>query len=1082
MLEIKDILEISKFREYEQGRELYGSRRVENFQTEKLISPGRYELTAEVRDSDESNGKKHKVRVWIDENSDIQKIYNYSCSCDKDTGGMCKHNVAAAFSFVRYRKSQELKKEIIPVTAERPTSKDIADAIRKYSVTGNVIPDRGTVSLDLSLTENGENGYLVQAKIGTTKKYIVHNLVKMAQDMAAKNKVEYGKGFVMYHDRAAFTENALPKLDFIMELVKAGFPNFENVVVISNNYRYLPVYPYFVERLFNVYMNQELTIDGKSYFISEQNPQLCLLIKNESDLGISLEMEEIRIINGDRHDFILTEKGIFRCDEEFSKDVVPFVRAMNSMNEKNRRAIYCDRNFYFINRSDYRAFCGNVISRLQNHIGIVCEGINLEDYMPTEAKINIYLDGTDGIMTLKLHGVYGGDVYEVYDINGTEGEYRDITREGAALEIVKRYFDIIENEDGNRQWQIIEEDKLFDFLSEGIEELNEVGTVYAADNLNLFQIMDVPKITVGVGLRGDFIDININADEMKLEDIYEILESYRQKKKFYRLKSGEFFKLEDGNIALLSELKTGIGIKREEFLHGKLQIPKYFAGYIDGAIRELSVDDSVRRNTELKKLIRDMKEVADTDYEVPEELNAKLRNYQKTGYRFLSVLSESGFGGILADDMGLGKTVQVITLMEAKKESTLIVCPASLVYNWESEINRFAPDLSVLVVVGEQQKREQLLREYENYHVTITSYDLLKRDIELYENCRFQYCIVDEAQYIKNLTTQVSRAVKRIPAVHRFALTGTPIENRLSDLYSIFDFVMPGYLKNYESFKSDYEVPIVQGQDADSLTRLKRLVHPFILRRKKEDVLKDLPPKMEHVVYVPMTEKQRDLYNARLNLLRMDLAKKTEQEWKEERLKMLAELTRLRQICCAPDICYENYDGGSGKMDTCIELIENAIEGEHRLLVFSQFVTMLTKIEQELKKRNIPVLLLSGKNTKEERRTMVEEFQRGQVPVFLISLKAGGTGLNLTAADIVIHFDPWWNGAVQNQATGRAHRIGQIRTLSVMKLVAKDSIEEKILKLQERKMELADSVISGEEITTGTLNREELMEILDIEK
>ncbi len=423
--------------------------------------------------------------------------------------------------------------------------------------------------------------------------------------------------------------------------------------------------------------------------------------------------------------------------------------------------------------------------------------------------------------------------------------------------------------------------------------------------------------------------------------------------------------------------------------------------------------------------------------------------------------------------------MQIIALLEAKKESAMIVCPASLVYNWESEVNRFAPDLSVLPVVGEQKKREQMLKGYENYHIIITSYDLLKRDIELYESCSFRYCIADEAQYIKNPTTRVARAVKRIRADIRFALTGTPIENRLSDLYSIFDFVMPGYLKDYVSFKTDYEIPIVQQQDETILLRLQRFVHPFILRRKKEEVLKDLPPKMEHVIYVKMTDKQRELYNARLSLLRKELREKTEKEWQEDRLKILAELTRLRQICCAPDICYENYDGGSGKMDTCMELIEEAVEGEHRTLVFSQFVTVLNKIEQELRKRNIPFLFLSGKNTKEERRRMVEEFQKGQVPVFLISLKAGGTGLNLTAADVVLHVDPWWNGAIENQATDRAYRIGQIRALSVMKLVTKDSIEEKIIRLQERKTELANRVVSGEGMANHVFDRAELMELLD---
>ena len=263
MLEIKDILEISKYREYELGRELYGSRQVHDLNVMPLLDSGRYEVTADIKESDERNGKLYQVRLWIDEKSKERKIYNYTCTCEKDEAEMCRHDVAAAFSFVKFRKSQELKKEVIPVTAQRPTSKDIQAAIRKYSVTPDTIPGRSQVFLDLSLTNNGTNGFLVQAKIGMTKKYIVRNLVKLAQDMAAKNQAEYGKNCVVYHDRASFAEESLPKLDFLMELIKGSFQNFEEMVVISGNYRFLPVHPYFMERLFQVYMNQELMIDGR---------------------------------------------------------------------------------------------------------------------------------------------------------------------------------------------------------------------------------------------------------------------------------------------------------------------------------------------------------------------------------------------------------------------------------------------------------------------------------------------------------------------------------------------------------------------------------------------------------------------------------------------------------------------------------------------------------------------------------------------------------------------------------------------------------------------------------------------------
>ena len=751
---------------------------------------------------------------------------------------------------------------------------------------------------------------------------------------------------------------------------------------------------------------------------------------------------------------------------------------MNSMEEKKSKYLYYDRNFDFINKEDYRAFCGNVLLRLKKHIGIVCEDIDIEEYMPTKAKINVYIDNDEGKVSLKLQAIYGKDVYDVFEVHNESREYRDITRESNALEVVQQYFDVVEDEEGSRKWQINDEDKLFDFLDDGVAKLNDIADVFMADVLNSFRVIQVPKPSVGISLVGNLIDINIESDKLNMEEMYEVLQAYRLRKKYYRMKNGDFLRIDDGNVAFLSEITTGLMVQKQDILNGDFKVKNYYAGYINSTFKEFSTDDTIRRDSDFKKIIRDLKDVGETDYSVPVELNAKLRKYQKTGYRFLSVLSDFNFGGILADDMGLGKTLQVITLLEARKKQALIVCPSSLVYNWESEINRFAPDLSVLTIIGDKERRKNLLDDSEEYHILLTSYDLLKRDIGEFENKEFDYIIIDEAQYIKNPATQVSIAVKRLKGQHKFALTGTPIENRLSDLYSIFDFIMPGYLSDYKTFRDKYEEPIVLNNDEEVLNRFKKVVSPFILRREKSDVLKDLPAKIENVVYVNMTEEQQKLYNARVNALKTELANKNDKEFREDKLKILAELTRLRQICCNPDICYENYHGGSGKMDTCIELIKNAIEGGHRILVFSQFVQMLLRIYGELEKCGINVLMLSGKNTKEERRKMVEEFQEEKVPVFLISLKAGGTGLNLTAADIVIHFDPWWNGAVQNQATDRAHRIGQIRTLTVMKLVAKGTIEQKIMDLQERKLKLADNVVSGENMSNINVNLDDLKEIL----
>ncbi|RHP44725.1 ATP-dependent helicase [Clostridium sp. AF32-12BH] len=531
-----------------------------------------------------------------------------------------------------------------------------------------------------------------------------------------------------------------------------------------------------------------------------------------------------------------------------------------------------------------------------------------------------------------------------------------------------------------------------------------------------------------------------------------------------------------------------------------------------------------------------MKSVEDSDYAVPDSLKQVLRGYQKTGYRWLKTLDVNGFGGILADDMGLGKTIQIITLLQAEAKThpdsqTLIVCPASLVYNWENELKRFAPGLTVQTVTGTAPEREEILRQaaevkaevrkqaakaaeansmesatgaalgnlesvqdnlksgQENPalesvtaichpQILITSYDLLKRDIAFYEPFQFRFQVIDEAQYIKNPLTQSAKSVKLIKAQTRYALTGTPIENRLSELWSIFDYLMPGFLFTYSRFRKQFETPIAKDGNLYVLENLRRLSGPFVLRRLKKDVLKDLPDKLETVVYSMAEEEQKQLYTAHALALKEELEQMSGDTYGSERIQVLAELTKLRQICCDPSLCFDRYKGGSAKLDTCMELITGGIAGGHKILLFSQFTSMLELIGARLKKEGIAFHELTGATPKEERIRMAGAFQTDDTPVFLISLKAGGTGLNLTAADVVIHYDPWWNVAAQNQATDRAHRIGQEKQVSVFKLIMKDTVEENILKLQEQKRDLADQIISGEQVSIGSLSKEELLKIL----
>ena len=627
------------------------------------------------------------------------------------------------------------------------------------------------------------------------------------------------------------------------------------------------------------------------------------------------------------------------------------------------------------------------------------------------------------------------------------------------------------------------EDALYQLVEKGLDEIRSAAELFVDDSIRRLQIQPSPKVSMGIGFSGNLLEMDVEMDGMDLAEIAQVLANYRRRKKYYRLKNGDFLRLEDNGLGTLSEISEGMQLSGKELASGHVELPMYRALYLEGVLGE---DDStqVQKTADYRRLVRNIRTYSDSDYEIPAGIQAKLRRYQREGFRWLRTLYEYGFGGILADDMGLGKTLQVITLFQdivehgISDKPMLVVSPASLIYNWEAEIARFAPQLKSLVVAGTAAERQAQLANALGCHVLITSYDLLKRDVDSYLEQEFDICVLDEAQYIKNAGTQAAKAVKKLKAAHRFALTGTPIENRLSDLWSIFDYLMPGYLFAYSRFRDEMESPIVKSQDSVAMSRLQRMVTPFLLRRRKQDVLKDLPDKLEKNIYVSMTTEQENLYLAHLNRVRLTLEGQNAQEFQRNKLQILKEITLLRRICCSPELLnYENYKGGSGKVDACMELLENAVDGGHRVLVFSQFTSMLELLMNQWRKKGKECLYLSGKDSKLHRKEMVEQFQTGDIPVFFISLKAGGTGLNLTAADMVIHCDPWWNVAAQNQATDRAHRIGQANVVNVVKLVAKGTIEEKILKLQDKKAQLADEVVEGEGVQDYTLNREELMEI-----
>ena len=438
--------------------------------------------------------------------------------------------------------------------------------------------------------------------------------------------------------------------------------------------------------------------------------------------------------------------------------------------------------------------------------------------------------------------------------------------------------------------------------------------------------------------------------------------------------------------------------------------------------------------------------------------------------------------------MGLGKTLQILAVIlkyveenPEDKRPSIVISPSSLTLNWLNEAKKFAPDLKVQVISGKAQDRRNQIENIKDYDLVITSYDLLKRDIDTYKEkaYSFRFAITDEAQYLKNSNTQNAKAVKQISAQTRFALTGTPIENSLAELWSIFDFIMPGYLFGYKSFKSSYEGPIVKENDEIAMKKLKMLIEPFVLRRTKKEVLTELPEKTITVLNNEMDDEQQSIYLSYLAQAKEEVADEINMNgFEKSQIKILAALTRLRQICCHPKIFIENYTGKSSKLDQCMEIVEDATESGHKILIFSTYTSMFELMEQELKNKNISYFKLTGSTKVDERIKMVDEFNENpNIKVFLISLKAGGTGLNLTGADMVIHYDPWWNLSAENQATDRAYRIGQKNNVQVYKLITKNSIEEKIYDLQMKKAELADNMLSTQTKFVNKLSKDEIMKL-----
>lgn len=1016
-----------------------------------------------------------------------KEVIGTHCSCldfekneFKKDNYCCKHITATFYEFLnRIDNDTKLRSKLTSAVEDNTGTKQSSmnSGIYGHNLLNSLIEDEDKQELKFEITLNKNNwSSKIQAefKIGlkskSNKMYMMRDINNFILSMYNKIPIKYGKDFTfdIRNQKLSYEDKRLIK--FIC--------NIKNLSDHDRNFR-----------------RQDKLIDGKTMTVPDiLFKEFLLIVKNHRIYlgdGFFYRILESEIIMGDmpipfsiesngdslilevkdgmpesltqNEDVFLYGTTIYIPSIEQCERLSPYLKAFNST-----KSISFDK-----------AVEEKVLKELIPSVQKVSKDLSLSKTIRDKVVLGpvhfrFYFD-RDKEISLMYKVSYEGHEFNYFDEYKEKVIYRDTYKENEVYNLLKS---LGFEEVNGKLYFMREDDDAFKFFKYEIDRLQKYGEVFYSERFK--GIKEIKKSDFKGEVRKgkfDYFEMQFKLGNISEEETTRILRSFRDNLKYYKLESGEYLDLEQPSIKEALTLIDNL-LQDEELNNNLIEIGMNRGAYIEDYLEEKGLR-YIETCDELKELKSRLSNIKGKVFQPPYGLQATLREYQKDGYNWFRTLDYLGFGGILGDEMGLGKTLQTITLLLSKPESkSLIVAPTSLIYNWKNEFEKFAPSMKVLLCNGTPEERIKELKNYTEYDVIITTYNLLRRDLEYYD-MTFDYFIIDEAQNIKNSSSLSAKSVKDIKSKTRFALTGTPIENSLMELWSIFDFVMPGYLYDEKKFTTRYFRRLEEGPEI--LEELNRMVKPFILRRYKKNVIKELPDKIEKRLLVPMSDEQKVVYETYSNYAKDLIEQKVENnEFSKSRIEILSYITKLRQICLDPSVTMENYLGGSGKIDALMELLEQSSSEGHKILVFSQFTSVLKNIAKILKEQNYKYSYLDGSISSLERMKMVEEFNEGDNSVFLISLKAGGTGLNLTSADVVIHFDPWWNPAVEDQATDRAHRIGQKNVVEVIKLIASGTIEEKIVELQDTKRELINSVL-GDDLSSGTfINTLQEQDILNL--
>ncbi|SDK04524.1 DEAD/DEAH box helicase [Sediminibacillus albus] len=1057
-LDKHDIVKITGERFYKRGYEYYKKGRVHGLTYNPAINTWR----GQVRGTET-----YSVRIFFFDNDDLEG----SCDCPAYAAHYtCKHIAAVLLavgqeSWSRLRKDSETNEE----AGEDKQNFDFSSRmIKAFSVHPSQQKQLLQLEYMLKCRVNPHNSKFfleTEIKLGTSKVYVIKNIRELLTHIKKGIAYKITPAFTYQPGSHVFKEEDKVIIDHLINA-------YDNETLYENSFTN-PLLDKKTIMLPPGTANEVLPLmaDANSFYQSKDNKVAVSVRQDIQPVSFHLDKQAAKSYQIDISDLAnytflenygyLVSDGTFYLLSQEQQAIMEQLYTMLPYRTDQRQQIA---------EQEMSSFVSKVVPKLEK-IGTVHYAEQTKKHITTSPlKTKIYLDEVDDSLQLKLEFHYGNDV--VYPYQEDRLTDKVIKREAAAeLEMI-RLLEKAEFVYLNDMYQLFKNDAIFTFLQETLPQLEEKADVHVSAKVKAMRSPATPSLSssVKVDRTSGMLDIRFDMEGISQDEVQRMMQALIEKKRYYRIHDGALLSLENEAFESFRQLADKLHLSKGQIEDGNIQVPMARSFQVEEALDTGHANYSEA----FQQLLAQLKNPVDLDFPLPAELEAELRDYQLAGYQWLRTLSHYRLGGILADDMGLGKTIQTITYLLSEKETnqtikSLVIAPASLLYNWKKEFDKFAPTLKVAVIAGNKQQRKTLIEANNQADVYITSYPLLRKDVAFYEHTVFDHLVLDEAQAIKNHLTQTAKATRAIQAGKRFALSGTPIENSLEELWAIFHTISPGLFQNKKAFlnlKHDY---------------ISRITRPFILRRLKTDVLDELPDKIESVQYSELTKNQKQVYIAYLERMQQQVTETIEEKgFDKGKLEILAGLTRLRQICCHPSLFLDNYSGKSGKLEQLMELVQELKSSGKRALVFSQFSSMLGLINEKLTNEGVETFYLDGSTPSLKRMEMVDRFNNGEKEVFLISLKAGGTGLNLTGADTVVLYDLWWNPAVEEQAAGRAHRIGQKKVVQVVRLITEGTIEEKIFEMQQKKRELVDQIIQPGETMLSKLSEKEIRELLQM--